>query len=71
MDDLTYQIKNLEFHLRQTAINHDKCISKAIKKFLDSDSEFSILVKPCEELKENLDVLVRKYEELTNSKINN
>jgi hypothetical protein len=70
MDDITYQTKNLEFHIKQLSINHDKCISKAIKKYLESDTDITILMKPCEEIKENLDNLLKKYEELNVDRIN-
>lgn len=64
MEDTTFQIKNVEFHLKQTSKNYDKCISRAIKRFLDTDNEFSSLIKPCEPLKESLNDLMRRYEEL-------
>jgi hypothetical protein len=69
MDDLTFQIKNLEFHIKQTALNHDKCVSRAIKKYMESDSEFNVLIKPCESLKTNLDDFMKKYEELSNNRL--
>ncbi len=68
MDDITYDIRNLEFHLKQYSRNYDKCLSKAIKEFLDSKADFHELAKPCEELKSNLDNLLRKYEEVTQRK---
>ena len=64
MDDLTFQIKNLEFHLKQISMNYDKCVSKAIKKFVDSDLDFKSIIKQCEPLKANLDNLMQKYEAL-------
>ena len=68
MDDKTFQIKNIEFHLKQTSQNYDKCVSKAIKQFIDSEMDFSELVKPCEPLKGNLDNLMKKYDETTRNK---
>ena len=71
MDDLSFQIQNLEFHLKQTSIQYDKCISKAVKKFLDNaEVQFSGVIKPCESLKLNLDDLMKKYEILNSSKLN-
>jgi hypothetical protein len=69
MDDLTFQVKNLEFHIKQTSINYDKCISKAIKRFVDSEADFTNLVKPCENLKHNLEDLMKKYEALNASRL--
>ena len=71
MDDLTFQITNIEFHLKQTSMNYDKCVSKAIKSFLDSDTDFANLIKPCENLKQNLENLIRKYETLNASRLDN
>ena len=71
MDDLTFQIKNLEFHLKQTSINYDKCVSKAIKMFLDSDSDFSNIIKPCEPIKQNLEDLMKKYQAINASRLDN
>ena len=70
MDDITYQIKNLEFHLKQTSYNHDKCVSKAIRRYLETDHDITMLMKPCETMKENMDGLLRKYEELNVVKMN-
>jgi len=64
MDDITYQIKNLEFHLKQISHNHDKCVSKAIRGYLETDHDIKVLMKPCETIKENVNGLLRKYEEL-------
>lgn len=64
MEDTTFNMKNLEFHLKQTSMSYDKCIAKAVMSFLDSDSDFNSLVKPCEPLKANLKDLMRRYEEL-------
>jgi hypothetical protein len=64
MDDVTYQIKNLEFHLKQISQNHDKCISKAIRGYMETDHDIKMLMKPCETIKENMDVLLKKYDEL-------
>ena len=69
MDDNTFQIKNLEFHIKQSSINYDKCVSKAVKHFLDSNSDFSTLIKPCEPLKRNLDELMKKYEEINSIRL--
>lgn len=72
MDDLTFQIKNLEFHLKQISMQYDKCVSKALKNFLDhADVQFSGVIKPCESIKLNLDDLMKKYEILNSSKLNN
>jgi hypothetical protein len=72
MDDLTFQIKNLEFHLRQTSMLYDKCVSKALKNYLDhGESEFPRLIKPCEAFKLDLENLMKKYEDLNSSRLNN
>lgn len=70
MDDITYQIRNLEFHLKQASMNHDKCISKAIRRYLESDTDISLLMKPCESIKENLDDLMKRYEQLNVERLN-
>jgi hypothetical protein len=70
MDDMTYQIKNLEFHLKQSSYNHDKCVSKAIRSYLETDHNITMLMKPCETIKENMDELLRKYEELNVGRMN-
>ena len=64
MEDTTFKIKNLEFHLKEMSFNYDKCVSKAIKAFLDNDADFNTHFKPCENLKTNLNDLMKKYEEL-------
>jgi hypothetical protein len=71
MDDITFQIKNVEFHLKQVSQNYDKCISKAVKKFVESNLEFSKLVKPCESLKLNLSELMKQYEQLNSNRLEN
>ena len=71
MDDLTFQIKNLEFHLKQMSMNYDKCVSRAIKKFVESDLDFSNLIKPCEPIKSNLGDLMKEYEQLNASRLDN
>src|SRR5689334_3758530 len=63
MNDETFKIKNIEFHIKETSQNYDKCLSKAVKQFLDSDVEFQRVVKPCESLKANLDDLMKKYDD--------
>jgi hypothetical protein len=68
MEDTTFQIKNLEFHLKQVSMSYDKCIAKAIRSFLESDTEFNIHMKPCESIKANLDGLMKKYEEINSNK---
>jgi hypothetical protein len=70
MDDNTYQIKNLEFHLKQTSNNFDKCVSKAIRRYLETDNDIGILMKPCEAIKENLDNLLKKYEDYNVLRLN-
>lgn len=69
MDDFTFQIKNLEFHIKQTSMNYDKCVSRAIKNFVESDTDFTSLIKPCEPIKMNLDDLMKKYEQLNSSRL--
>ncbi len=72
MDDLTFQIKSLEFHLKQTSMQYDKCVAKAVKRFVDNgDAKFPELIKPCEPIKANLDSLMKKYEVLNTSRLNN
>jgi hypothetical protein len=72
MDDITFQIKNLEFHLKQTSMLYDKCVSKALKNYLDhGESEFPRLIKPCEPIKLDLGNLMKKYEDLNASRLNN
>jgi hypothetical protein len=69
MDDKTFKIKNLEFHLKQVSKNYDICVSKAIKQFLESETDFNTLHKPCETLKKSLDDLMKEYEGInTNNK---
>ena len=71
MDDKTFQLKNLEFHIQQTSKNYDKCISKALRNFLESESDFSNCFKPCEQIKNNLNDLMKKYEELNANRLEN
>jgi hypothetical protein len=51
-------------------MNHDKCISKAIRRYLESDTDISLLMKPCEAIKENLDDLMKKYDQLNVERLN-
>jgi len=64
MEDRIFKIKNIEFHLKQVSYAYDKCVSKAVRSFLDSDIEFNTVFKPCEEIKLNLNNLMKTYEEL-------
>lgn len=68
MDDNTFKIKTLEFHIKQTATNYDKCLSSVVKQYTESDIDFETLVKPCANIKQNLEKLFSQYETL-NSKI--
>ncbi len=67
MDDKNFQMKNVEFHLKQASITYDKCVSQAVRNFLDSQTEFSTLVKGCAIYKQNVKELMEKYEKLNNS----
>ena len=64
MDNITFNIKNLEFHINQKSIIYDQCVSKSIKQFLESNETFENLIKPCEVAKKDLDDLMKKYEEI-------
>jgi hypothetical protein len=67
MDDKTFHIKNLEFHIKQTSVNYDVCVANAIKQFMNSDTDFKILIKPCEQMKTNLDNLMMKYSDINSN----
>lgn len=69
MDDFTFQIKNLEFHLKEISMKYDTCLSKAISRYVDSDKDFANLVKPCEEIRNNLNDLMKKYNTLSANKL--
>lgn len=65
MDEEIFMVKNLEFHLKQTAANYDKCATKAVEDFLKGKGdEIKVLLKPCEGIKVNLDELMKRYEQI-------
>ncbi len=68
MDDLTFQTKNLEFHIREVSLKYDECLSKAINKYVDSDADFATLIKPCHDIRHKLSDLMDKYKSLSLNK---
>lgn len=64
MDDKTFEIKNVEFHLKQISSKYEECVSKVLKEFLETNEDFTKLSKKCENLRTNLADLFNKYEEL-------
>lgn len=65
MDDKTFKIKSLEFHLKQKSIKYENCVSAAVKMFLDTKVDFDVGITPCKDLGNELKALLSDYEELT------
>lgn len=61
MDDHTFKIKNLEFHLKQKSFNYDNCVSGALKLFIETNSDFDTAILPCFQLKNELNSLLEEY----------
>jgi len=62
-NEFTFELKNLEFHLKEKSQQYDKCISKAVKIFLETNQDFDVLSKPCNTINNDLKELMKKYEE--------
>ncbi len=69
MDDIIFKLKNQEFHIRQKSIKYEECVSKAVKLFLETKSDFDIAILPCKGLEKELNELLKEYEKI-NSNIN-
>ena len=67
MDDITFKLKNLEFHLRQKSIKYEDCVSSAVKMFLEANTDFDVAMVPCNDMGNELKALMKEYEKI-NSK---
>ncbi len=63
MDDKDFKIKTVEFHLANANSKYNKCISGAIKDFLETNKFFA---HNCDSLKKNVDDLFEQYKTLNN-----
>ncbi len=63
MDDKDFKIKTIEFHLANASIKYNKCISAAIKDFLETKKIFS---QNCDSHKKIVDELFEQYKTLNN-----
>lgn len=68
MDDITFKLKSLEFHLRQKSIKHEECVSNAVKIFLETKTDFDVALVPCKGLENELKGILKEYENLNYSK---
>jgi hypothetical protein len=64
MDDKDFKIKTLEFHIENNSNKYNKCISNAVKDFLNSNKDFNTL--QCDSLKKIIDDLFEQYKLLNN-----
>ncbi len=67
MDDSTFKLKNLEFHLRQKSIKHEECVANAIKMFLETKTDFDVVIVPCKGLENELKQMLQEYEKINSS----
>ncbi len=68
MDEITFKLKNLEFHLRQKSIKHEECVANAIKLFLETKADFDVAIVPCRGLENELKEMLKEYEIINSSK---
>jgi len=64
MDDFTFNLKSLEFNIKQKSINYENCVSKAIKMFLDTKTDIEVALFPCKNLENELKDVLKHYEKL-------
>jgi len=64
MDDTTFKIKNLEFHIKQKSIKYEECVSNALKLFLETKTDFDIAIVPCKGFEKDLNELMKEYERI-------
>ena len=62
-ESLHLEVKNIEFHLKEKSKLYNQCISKAVSTFIQTDQDIDILIKPCNNINEDLKHLMKKYEE--------
>lgn len=65
MDDKTFQLKNLEFHISQKAKQYENCFSDAVKMFLEKNSDFELAIIPCKPMSDELKLLMDEYEKFS------
>jgi hypothetical protein len=65
MDDKTFKLKNLEFHINQKAKQYENCFSDAVKMFLEKNADFDLAVMPCKSTSDELKLLMDEYENIS------
>lgn len=68
MDNITFKLKNLEFHLKEKSIKHEECVANAIKLFLETKTDIEVAIAPCRGLENELNKMLSDYEKLNSSK---
>jgi hypothetical protein len=63
MDLKDFEIKTIESHLKQISLKYDECIADRLAQFFFINKEENEnLFKDCDEFKEKIDELLKKYD---------